>query len=60
MPEEVGKPSDRDSYEYVMYGVVFDIEEKTGELTAYCSFGGLLMRVSGGMDAMSSFKKEGK
>ena len=60
IPEEVNRPSDKDSYEYVMYGVVFDMEEKGGEVAAYCSFGGLLMRVSGGMDAMSSFKKDGK
>ena len=60
IPEEVNKPSDKDSYEYVMYGVVFDFEEKGGDLTVYCSFGGLLMRVSGGLDAMANFKKEGK
>jgi len=61
-PEEVGKPSDRDSYEYVMYGVVFDMEEKEkgSDLTVFISFGGLLMRVSGSADAMSSFRKEGK
>ena len=27
-PEEVSRPSERDSYEYVMYGQVFEIEEK--------------------------------
>ena len=45
-----------------MYGVVFDMEEKEkgSELIAYISFGGLLMRVSGSADAMSSFRKEGK
>lgn len=43
-----------------MYGVVFDMEEKTNELTVYISFGGLLMRVSGSAEAMSSFRKEGK
>ena len=58
--EEASKPSDKDSYEYVMYGVIFDLEEKSGELVAYMSFGGLLMRVSGSIDAMSAFRKEGK
>ena len=43
-----------------MYGVVFDTEEKANELAVYISFGGLLMRVSGSPDAMSSFRKEGK
>lgn len=45
--EDLNKPSERDSYEYVMYGVVFDMEEKSNELAVYISFGGLLMRVSG-------------
>ena len=59
-PEDLLRPSDKDSYEYVMYGVVFDIEEKNNEMVVYCSFGGLLMRVSGSADAMGSFRKEGK
>lgn len=58
--EDLNRPSERDSYEYVMYGVVFDMEEKGNEIVVYCSFGGLLMRVSGSLDAMSSFRKEGK
>jgi len=43
-----------------MYGSVFDMEEKGNELVIYCSFGGLLMRISGSVDAMSNFRKEGK
>lgn len=58
--EELNRPSERDSYEYVMYGVVFNMEEKGNELVVYCSFGGLLMRVSGSVDAMGGFRKEGK
>ena len=54
------KPSEKDSYDYIMYGVVFAIEEKGNELVVFCSFGGLLMRVSGSMEAMASFRKEGK
>ena len=58
--EELNKPSERDSYDYVMYGSVFDMEEKSNELIIYCSFGGLLMRISGSVDAMANFRKEGK
>ena len=58
--DEVSKSNEKDSYEYVMYGVVFEIEEKHNELIVYCSFGGLLMRVSGSIDAMANFRKEGK
>jgi DNA-directed RNA polymerases I, II, and III subunit RPABC3 len=58
--EELNKPSDRDSYEYVMYGMVFDLEEKGNELVVYISFGGLLMRIAGPLDAMANFRKEGK
>jgi DNA-directed RNA polymerase I, II, and III subunit RPABC3 len=58
--EDLNKPSDKDSYDYVMYGVVFDIEESPTELVVYASFGGLLMRVAGSLDAMSGFRKEGK
>lgn len=58
--EDLNKPSDKDSYDYVMYGVVFEIEESPTELVVYASFGGLLMRVSGSLDAMSGFRKEGK
>jgi hypothetical protein len=55
--EEINKPSEKDSYDYVMYGVVFEIEEKNNELVIYASFGGLLMRVSGSFDAMAGFRK---
>ena len=58
--DDLNRPSEKDSYEYVMYGVVFELEEKGGEITAYASFGGLLMRVSGGPEAMSKFRHEGK
>ena len=58
--EELSKPSDRDSYEYVMYGVVFDITEEKGEVVIYTSFGGLLMRVAGTQTGMQAFRKEGK
>lgn len=58
--EELNKPSEKDSYDYVMYGVVFEIEEKGNEMVIYASFGGLLMRVAGSLDAMGGFRKEGK
>jgi hypothetical protein len=44
----------------VSYGVVFDITEKNNELTAFASFGGLIMRVSGKANALSAFRKDGK
>jgi hypothetical protein len=58
--EDLSKPSERDSYDYVMYGTVFEIEEKSNELIIFASFGGLLMRVSGSFEAMGGFRKEGK
>lgn len=58
--DELNKPSERGSYEYVMYGLVFELEEKPNELIAYISFGGLLMRISGSIDAMASFRTDGK
>ena len=58
--EDSTKPSDKDSYEYVMYGVVFELEEKNGEMVVFCSFGGLIMRIAGSLDGMSNFRKEGK
>ena len=58
--EDLNRPSERDSYEYVMYGVVFDFEEKSNDLVVYCSFGGLLMRVAGSVESNAPFRKEGK
>merc|ERR1719222_1798773 len=48
-PLETG-PSRADSFEYVMHGKIYRIEgdeasEGTGRLSAYVSFGGLLMRL---------------
>jgi len=40
-----------------MYGVVFEIEEKNNEIVIFASFGGLLMRVAGSLDAMAGFRK---
>lgn len=57
--EEYQKQTD-DSYEYIMSGVVFELEEKGNEVVVFCSFGGLLMRVAGSIDAMSNFRKGGK
>ena len=58
--EDLSRPSEKDSYDYVMYGVVFELEEKAPEMVAYASFGGLLMRVAGGLEAMSGFRRDGK
>lgn len=53
------KSSERDNFDYVSYGVVFDITEKNGELTVFASFGGLIMRVNGKTNALSAFRKDG-
>jgi len=46
--EEFEQPSLMDKYEYVMYGKVFKIEEKSGKnLVISASFGGLLMMLKG-------------
>ncbi|XP_071493370.1 DNA-directed RNA polymerases I, II, and III subunit RPABC3-like [Diadema setosum] len=48
-----GQPSRADSFEYVMYGKVYRIEgdesltEAATKLSAYISYGGLLMRLQG-------------
>jgi len=55
--EDLNRPSEKDSYDYVMYGVVFEIEEKNNEIVIFASFGGLLMRVAGSLDAMAGFRK---
>ena len=47
--DDISKPSEKDSYDYVMYGSVFEIEEKGNEIVIFASFGGLLMRVAGGI-----------
>jgi DNA-directed RNA polymerases I, II, and III subunit RPABC3 len=58
--DELNKPSEKDNYEYVSYGVVFDIAEKNGDLTVFASFGGLIMRVSGKANFLSAFRNTGK
>lgn len=59
-PEDSNKPSEKDNFDYVTYGVVFDIIEKNNELTVFASFGGLIMRVNGKANALSAFRKDGK
>eukprot|EP00056_Hartaetosiga_gracilis_P018758 m.11764 g.11764 ORF g.11764 m.11764 type:complete len:143 (-) comp7038_c0_seq1:203-631(-) len=45
-----------DRYEYVMNGIIYNIEEKDNALSVYASFGGLLMRLKG---SKSSLVKDG-
>ncbi|XP_072049264.1 DNA-directed RNA polymerases I, II, and III subunit RPABC3-like isoform X2 [Amphiura filiformis] len=52
-PIDDGTPSRADTFEYVMYGKVYRIEgdesltEAATRLSAYISYGGLLMRIQG-------------
>ncbi|UJR15008.1 hypothetical protein I4U23_001985 [Adineta vaga] len=55
-------PSRADQFEYVMYGQVYRIEgdesgsETASTLSAYVSFGGLLMRLKGDANNLHGFK----
>jgi DNA-directed RNA polymerase I, II, and III subunit RPABC3 len=60
VPEEANKPSEKDNFDYVSYGVVFDVVEKNNEITVFASFGGLIMRVNGKANSLSAFRKDGK
>lgn len=53
-----------DSFEYVMYGKIYRIEgdeaknEATGRLSAYVSYGGLLMRLQGDANNLHGFEMD--
>ncbi|KAI2798519.1 hypothetical protein RDWZM_009769 [Blomia tropicalis] len=52
-------PNRADSFDYVMYGKIFRIEEgpfESGRMAAYASFGGLLMRLQGDPNNLHSFE----
>ncbi|CAF1575343.1 unnamed protein product [Rotaria socialis] len=58
-----GAPSRADQFEYVMYGQVYRIEgdessttDTASTLSAYVSFGGLLMRLKGDANNLHGFK----
>merc|ERR1712127_1146333 len=56
-------PSRADSFEYVMHGKIYRIEgdeasEGTGRLSAYVSFGGLLMRLQGDANNLHGFEMD--
>eukprot|EP00043_Microstomoeca_roanoka_P001922 m.35401 g.35401 ORF g.35401 m.35401 type:complete len:144 (+) comp11133_c0_seq3:230-661(+) len=36
-----------DSFDYVMHGTIYRVEEKEGQVAIYVSYGGLLMRLKG-------------
>jgi DNA-directed RNA polymerase I, II, and III subunit RPABC3 len=44
-----------DAYEYVMFGRLFKYKEENTKLSIYVSFGGLLMKLTGRKDSLSSF-----
>merc|ERR1711976_554354 len=60
-PLESG-PSRADPFEYVMYGNIYRIEgddsigENSGRLSAYVSYGGLLMRLTGDANTLHGFE----
>ncbi|XP_003386300.1 PREDICTED: DNA-directed RNA polymerases I, II, and III subunit RPABC3-like [Amphimedon queenslandica] len=55
-----GAPSLADAFEYVMYGKIYRIEGNegagdSGRLSAYVSYGGLLMRLQGDANNLQGF-----
>lgn len=60
-PLETG-PSRADPFDYVMYGKIYRIEgddglvETSGRLSAYVSYGGLLMRLQGDANNLHGFE----
>ncbi|KAJ6645283.1 DNA-directed RNA polymerases I, II, and III subunit RPABC3 [Pseudolycoriella hygida] len=58
----VDEPSRADSFEYVMYGKIYRIEgdeahnEQSSRLSAYVSYGGLLMRLQGDANNLHGFE----
>ncbi|XP_037048371.1 DNA-directed RNA polymerases I, II, and III subunit RPABC3 [Bradysia coprophila] len=58
----VDEPSRADSFEYVMYGKIYRIEgdeaanEASSRLSAYVSYGGLLMRLQGDANNLHGFE----
>ncbi|XP_046450605.1 DNA-directed RNA polymerases I, II, and III subunit RPABC3-like [Daphnia pulex] len=61
-PQDLGIPSRADSFEYVMFGKVYRIEgdegstEPSSRLSAYASYGGLLMRLQGDANNLHGFE----
>nr|CAH0103013.1 unnamed protein product [Daphnia galeata] len=61
-PQDLGIPSRADSFEYVMFGKVYRIEgdegstEPSTRLSAYASYGGLLMRLQGDANNLHGFE----
>lgn len=54
-PDGKGRRGLEDDYEYVMYGKVYKFDGGTAEIvTAYASFGGLLMSLTGSFRHMTS------
>lgn len=58
LPEELAKPSEKDDYDYVCYGTVFEIREEKDGVVVYASFGGLLMRLCADESVASGFRRE--
>ena len=58
LPDELNKPQEKDDYDYVCYGTVFEIKNEETGMAVYASFGGLLMRLWSEEDKMSVFSKD--
>ncbi|EGD80634.1 RNA polymerase subunit [Salpingoeca rosetta] len=41
-----------DSFDYVMHGTIYRVEEKEGQVAVYASYGGMLMRLKGNRSAL--------
>ncbi|CAK9290555.1 unnamed protein product [Gordionus sp. m RMFG-2023] len=61
-PDSTHIPSKADAFEYVMYGIIYRIDgdetsnEPASHLSAYVSFGGLLMRLQGDANNLHGFE----
>ncbi|XP_065224447.1 DNA-directed RNA polymerases I, II, and III subunit RPABC3 isoform X2 [Planococcus citri] len=64
-PIELEQPSRADSFEYIMYGKIYRIEgnenarePNKNKLSAYVSFGGLLMKLQGDPNNLHGFEAD--
>ena len=57
----MAKIPEKDNFQYVMYGIVFEIEDKPkeSEMIVYVSYGGLIMKIKGKKSVLAGFRKQG-
>ena len=56
--EELARIPEKDNFQYVMYGVVFEIEKSNDDLVVFASFGGLIMKLKGKESTLAGFRKD--